>query len=191
MKKKRNWKFWLSRSILLLCSIGAIWLINLIWFRPFNIRHFYDRIFVEMVMDSPEITTALGIPVLYDWSKEELDDISDTKQWETFNKMKADYTTLTSYDFDGQSEANQINTKILGFFLKSQIDGEPYFYHDYPVNQMFGVQSNLPSFLENSHKLLDKSDVEAYISRLSKFDTKFDQLIEGLKIRERKRLKMS
>ena len=38
--------------------------------------------------------------------------------------------------------------------------------------------------MESSHKLEDKSDVEAYISRLSKFDTKFDQIIEGLEIRE-------
>ena len=186
MQKKRTWKFWFSRSLLLLLLIGLFWLINLIWFRPFNIRHFYDRIFVELVMDSPELTTAMGIPVLYDWSKDNLDDISDAKQWESFNKLKEDYATLTSYDFDNQSKTNQLNTKILGFFLKSQVEGEPYFYHGYPVNQMFGVQNSLPSFLEDSHQLQDKSDVEAYISRLSKFDTKFDQLLEGLRIREQK-----
>jgi len=186
MKKKRTWKFWLSRTILGLLLIGLLWVINLIWFRPFNISHFYDRIFVELVMDSPEFTTMLGIPVLYDWSKDELDDISDAKNWESFHKLKEDYETLNSYDFEGQSAANQLNTKILGNFLKNQVESEPYFYHDYPVNQMFGIQSNLPSFLENSHKLRDKSDVEAYISRLSKFDTKFDQLLEGLKIREEK-----
>jgi len=186
MKKKRTWKFWLSRSMLGLLLIGLLWVINLIWFRPFNISHFYDRIFVELVMDSPEFTTSLGIPVLYDWSKDELDDISDAKNWENFNKLKEDYETLKDYDFEGQSAANQLNTKILSSFLESQVESEPYFYHNYPVNQMFGVQSNLPSFLENSHKLRDKSDVVAYISRLSKFDTKFDQLLEGLKIREEK-----
>jgi uncharacterized protein (DUF885 family) len=49
---------------------------------------------------------------------------------------------------------------------------------------MFGVQNNLPSFLENSHKMRDESDIEAYISRLSKFEIKFDQVLEGLHIRE-------
>lgn len=186
MKKKRTWKFWLSRSILALLLIGIFWLINLIWFRPFNISHFYDKIFVELLLDSPEMTTAMGIPVLYDWSKDELDDISDAKQWEDFEKWKGIHATLTSYDFEGQSKANQLNTKILGYFLKGSVDSEPFFYHGYPVNQMFGIQSGLPSFMENSHKLKDKSDVEAYIARLSKFDTKFDQLLEGLKIRESK-----
>lgn len=185
-KKKRNWKFWTKRILLILFLFIAIWLINLIWFKPFNIRLFYDKVFVEYALDSPELTTGMGIPIIYDWYKDDLDDISDAKQWETLNKVKKDYETLRSYDFERQSEKNQLNTKILAFYLEGVIEGEPYFYHDYPVNQMGGVQNSLPSLLERAHKLDDKSDIEAYISRLSKFDTKFNQLIENLKIRESK-----
>tara|TARA_R110002073_G_scaffold72537_1_gene177820 strand:+ start:861973 stop:863862 length:1890 start_codon:yes stop_codon:yes gene_type:complete len=186
MTKKRTWKFWTSRTILILLLIGILWLVNLIWFKPFNIKHFYDKVFIELALDSPELTTAMGIPVLYDRSKDELNDISDKKQWESFNKMKEDYETLMSYDFESQSEENKLNTKILSFYLEGLKDGEPFFYHGYPVNQMRGIQSGLPSLMENSHKLRNKSDAEAYISRLSKFDTKFNQLIESLKISEGK-----
>ena len=186
MAKKRTWKFWTSRSILILFLIGAIWLINLIWFRPFNIEHFYDKVFIELALDSPELTTSMGIPVLYDLSKDELNDISEEKQWESFNKMKEDYETLRSYDFENQSEENKLNTRILAFYLEGLKEGEPFFYHGYPVNQMGGVQNSLPSLLENSHKLRNESDAEAYITRLSKFDTKFYQLIENLKTSENK-----
>lgn len=186
MKKKRTWKFWTLRTLLLLVFIGIIWTVNLIWFRPFNVRLFYDKVFVELALDSPELTSSMGIPVLYDRSKSDLDDISDAKQWESFNKMKEGYETLKSYDFDRQSKANQLNTKILSFYLEGEMDNEPFFYHGYPVNQMFGVQSNLPSFMETAHKLRNKSDAEAYIARLSKFDTKFEQLIENLRLRESK-----
>ncbi|GAA0723304.1 DUF885 domain-containing protein [Aquimarina litoralis] len=186
MKKKRTWKFWTSRTLLVIFALVAFWVGNLIWFRPFNITHFYDRIFAELALDSPELTTAMGIPVIYNWSKDELDDISDKKQWETFNKIKEDYETLKSYDFESQSEANKLNTRILGYYLEGELEGERFFYHDYPVNQMGGVQSSLPSLMEDSHKLRDKSDAEAYITRLSKFETKFNQLIENLKIREEK-----
>jgi len=185
-KKKRTWKFYTSRTILILFILGGLWLTNLIWFKPFNIKHFYDKVFVELALDSPEITTQLGIPVIYDMYKDDLDDISPAKQLESFHKMKADYETLSSYNFENQSPENQLNTKILGFFLKSAVDGEPYQDYGYPVNQMFGVQSSLPSLMESAHKLDDKSDLEAYISRLSKFDTKFNQLIETLKISESK-----
>lgn len=139
-----------------------------------------------MALTSPEATTSLGIPVLYDLSKDELDDISDAAQWESFNEMKESYETLMSYDFDSQSEANQLNTKILAYYLEQQIAGEPFFYYGYPVNQLFGIQSSLPSLLENAHKLRDESDAEAYITRLSKFEHKFDQLIDNLKIQEEK-----
>jgi len=184
--KKRTWKFWTKRILLILFLFVAIWLINLIWFKPFSIRLFYDKVFVEYALDSPELTTGMGIPIIYDWYKDDLDDISDAKQREIFNKVKKDYMTLMSYDFDHQSEENQLNTEILAFYLEGVLEGEPYMYHDYPVNQMGGVQNSLPSLLESAHKLEDKSDIEAYISRLSKFDTKFDQLIETLKIRESK-----
>ena len=137
-------------------------------------------------MESPELTTQVGVPVLYNLSKNELDDISDKKQWESFNKMKEDYETLMSYDFDSQSDENKLNTKILKYYLEGLKQGEPFFYHRYPVNQMSGEQSSLPSLMESSHKIRDESDVEAYISRLSKFDTKFNQLIEGLKLSESK-----
>lgn len=179
-------KKYVLRTILVIFLIGAGWITNLIWFKPFNIRHFYDRVFLEFALESPELVTQLGIPVLYDLSKDELTDVSDKKQWESFNKTKKDLEMLRSYSRDRQSKANLLNTDILEWFLATNVDGEPYFYYDYPVNQMFGVQSNIPSFLENSHKIRNKSDVEAYISRLSKFDTKFSQVLEGLKIRQDK-----
>jgi len=100
--------------------------------------------------------------------------------------MKEDYKTLQSYDFESQSEENKLNTKILSSRMGKQIEGERFLYHGYKVNQMTGVQSTLPSMMESSHKLRDESDIEAYITRLSKFGTKFDQVLEGLKISEEK-----
>jgi len=182
--KKKTWKFWVGISSLSIFTIITILLVNLIWFRPFSIRMFYERVFIELAVSNPEIVTMLGIPVLYDMSKDQLTDISDDKQWEDFNKMKKDLAMLKSYDFEGQSQENQLNTQILGWFIESQLEGEQFFYYDYPVNQMFGVQSSLPSFMESSHKLRDKSDIEAYLARLTAFETKFSQVIENLKIRE-------
>lgn len=116
IKKKRTWKFSVFRTLLVLLLIGAVWLINLISFRPLNIRHFYDRTFVLFALKSPETVTQLGIPVLYDWTKDKWDDVSDAKLREDFKQTKKDYGTLMSYDFDGQSPENQLNTKILRSF---------------------------------------------------------------------------
>jgi uncharacterized protein (DUF885 family) len=185
--KKLTWKYWTGRTLLVLLILGGVWLINLIWFKPFNIKHFYEKVFVEVLVRSPELTTQLGVPILYDLYKDDLDDISDAKLWENFNKDKANYETLLSYNFAKQTPANQLNTKILAHFLKvSYVDAEPFFYHDYPVNQMYGVQSSLPSLMVSAHKLTNEKDIKAYINRLSKFDVKFSQLQENLAIRESK-----
>ena len=184
--KKRTWKFWVSRTLLILLAFGVFWLTNLIWFRPLDIRLFYGRTFVRLVLQSPETVTQLGIPVLYNWTKDEWDDVSDVHLWKSFLQTKEDYATLLSYDFARQSQENQLNTKILRTFLKNKVDGEVFFYHNYPVNQFGGIQSSLPSLLTSKHKLVSKSDIKGYIARLKGFEIKFDQVLEGLKIREQK-----
>ena len=183
---KRSWKFWVSRALLLVLLIGSVWLTNLIWFKPFIIRQFYGREFIKLALSSPETVTYLGIPVLYDLTKDEWDDASDAHLWSDFQRLKKSYATLQDYDFESQSDANKLNTKILGWYLKNGLDREPFFYHDYPLNQMGGVQSSMPNLLVASHKLLSKGDITAYIARLSGFETKFNQVLEGLKLREQK-----
>ncbi|WP_461084817.1 hypothetical protein [Spirosoma flavus] len=58
--KKRTGRFWVSRTVLLILLIAVGWLINLIWFRPFTIRHFYDRIFISIMLRSPKTVTYYG-----------------------------------------------------------------------------------------------------------------------------------
>ncbi len=184
--KERTWKFWVSRTLLVVFLIGSVWLINLIWFRPFSIGQFYDREFIKLALRSPEIVTQLGIPVLYDLTKDEWDDVSDAHLRSDFQRTKDSYATLQSYDFESQSDANKLNTKIFGWYIKSELDREPFFYHNYPLNQMYGVQSGMPNLLVNNHKLKSEGDIKAYLARLAGFETKFDQVLEGLKIREQK-----
>ena len=40
--------------------------------------------------------------------------------------------------------------------------------------------------MDSAHTVSDDSDAAAYISRRSKFGTKFDQVLEGLQVREEK-----
>tara|TARA_B100000767_G_C19675871_1_gene497328 strand:+ start:248 stop:478 length:231 start_codon:yes stop_codon:yes gene_type:complete len=71
MTKKRTWKFWIGRTTLGLLIIGGLWITNLIWLKPFNIKHFYNKVSIKLVMESPELTTQVGVPFLYDRTKNE------------------------------------------------------------------------------------------------------------------------
>ena len=137
-------------------------------------------------LQSPELVSNMGIPMLSNRAKGQLTDISDAASWKRFNLFKKEQKVLHSYDFDKQSPENQLNTKILDYYLQDQIDSEPFFYHDYSVSQLSGVQSELLSLMIDQHGVQSKEDAEKYISRLTKFKTKFDQQMEGLRIREDK-----
>jgi len=109
----RSWKFWTLRIIFTLLLLAVIWVANLIWFRPFNIRIFFNRVFVEIVMRDPELITTLGVPVLKDWNKNKLTDISDKQKLENLDLLKKDYEMLLSYNYPKQTKENQLNTEIL------------------------------------------------------------------------------
>ena len=185
-RKRKKWKKWLFRSLSIFFFIGFVLLVNLIWFKPFKIEHFYDRAFIKFGLQSPELVSNMGIPILSNRAKGQLTDISDAASWKRFNLFKKEQKVLHSYDFDKQSPENQLNTKILDYYLQNQIDGEPFFYHDYSVSQLSGVQNELLSLMIDQHGVQSKEDAEKYISRLNKFKTKFDQQMEGLRIREDK-----
>ncbi|QSE95863.1 DUF885 domain-containing protein [Fulvivirga lutea] len=184
MPKKTGLLSWLKRIVLFCLILGIIWVVNLIWFKPFNIRHFYERVFINFALDNPEIITQLGVPVLYDLTKDELTDVSDEALREQMKVYEDSYETLSSYDYESLPKEEQLNYDILKWYIEQEIKRKEFFYNDYPVNQMFGVQAELPEILTDYHRLESKDDLDAYISRLSKFNTKFNQVIEGLKIRE-------
>ena len=77
---------------------------------------------------------------------------------------------------------------MLDWFLERQVEGEKWQFHNYPVNQLFGVQNQFPSFMANTHQLLAKRDCEYYVMRLDALPKKFDQLLESLKVREQKQI---
>jgi uncharacterized protein (DUF885 family) len=77
---------------------------------------------------------------------------------------------------------------VLDWFLTDQVEGEKWQFHNYPVNQLFGVQNQFPSFMANTHRLLSKKDCEYYVMRLSGIPTKFDQLLDSLRLREEKQI---
>ena len=61
-------------------------------------------------------------------------------------------------------------------------------WHNYPVNQLFGIQNEFPSFMANQHRLLAPRDCNYYLQRLNAVSTKFDQLLESLRVREQKQI---
>ena len=185
MKKKI--KYFMGFLVLLLL-VGGWWSYRLLWGKPLSIDHFYERVFIEFILDDPELFSSLGFVdnTLLDFHSDDLTDSSPNRARKLAQKTRRDLELLRSYKIEDQSDSQRLSTEILEWFLDDAVRGEEFMYHDYPVNQLFGVQSNLPSFMDSTHQVINKKSAKNYISRLSKFATKFDQVIEGLQLREDK-----
>ncbi len=180
---KKIWKV-LKYTILAVFFVLIIFIVNLIWFKPFSINHFYEKVFVEFMLEEPELVSSIGVPILSGIYNDELGDISLEKQLEQQKDLEKNLTTLKSYKKDKQSEQQLLSTKILEWFLGDMVNSNPFYLHNYPVNQSSGMQSGMLSFMESSHNINSEKEAIAYIKRLEAFKTKFDQLLEGLKARE-------
>jgi len=179
---------WTLRVVALLVVVLAIFLINLIWFRPWSLNLFYEKVFAQVLFDEPELLSAIGLVERFGITghNAKLADASPAHQQKFFDRAKTSLEDLHAYPLEKQTASQKLSTHILEWFLAREIEGEKYQWHNYPVNQLFGVQSEFPSFMANTHRLLAPRDCEYYRQRLIAVDRKFDQLLESLKVREQK-----
>src|SRR5213596_2148541 len=186
---KRIFK-WFGAIIAVIAIAIAVFLVNLIWFRPWSLNLFYEKVFAEILFDHPEILSTLGLVEQFGITNHngKVDDESPAHQQKVFDRWKRNLADLRAYPLERQSPSQRLSTHVLEWFLESQVEGEKYQWHNYPVNQLFGVQNQFPSFMANTHRLLTKRDCDYYLKRLDALPTKFDQVLEGLKIREQKQI---
>src|SRR5438105_8362292 len=181
---------WFFGIVAIVVVVFAIFLINLIWFRTWCLSLFYDKVFAEVIFSEPELLSQLGLVEQFGIRSHngKLSDESPAHQQMQIDRWKKDLNQLHEYPLDRQSPAQKLSTHVLDWFVKDQVDGEKWQWHNYPVNQLFGVQNQYPSFMANTHRLFDAQDCEYYIMRLDGLPKKSDQTLEGLKFREQKQL---
>ncbi|MBP6517929.1 MAG: DUF885 domain-containing protein [Shewanella sp.] len=185
------------KTVLKRIGLGSLVLVLLLvalaaheWFakKPFFFRAFLDRSVVKMAFESPETLTSLGFleSVGITGHNADLDDDSPEAMDKTFAQVRDLRETLLSYSDTDLDENQRISKDIALYLADFALVSEPYRYHNYPLNQLFGVQNGYPSFMQAQHQVHSVGDAENYLSRLQKVKLKFAQTLEGLKIREAK-----
>lgn len=183
MKRVLKWLAWLVAGVL---ALGGLFFVHVWYFKPAKIDWFYTRVFAQFALDNPEILTSLRILDQYglNFTADQLSDTSPEAADRAMARLKADYATFRSYPREDYSGQALLSYDIWDFFMKTQVDGERWRHHDFPVNQMFGIQSSLPNFMADSHLILNRRDAENYIARLRQFPKSFDGVIAGLRLRD-------
>ena len=185
MKKTLKWFGLILLTLILGCTALALHT----WYsKPLAIGWFYNRVFMQFALDNPELLTQLRIAeqVGIHSHNAKLGDASIAHEDKVFAKLVADEAMLRSYDSSGFTGQDKLSYDILAYFLGSQVSGAPWRFHNHPVNQLFGVQSELPNLMTQSQQVNDAKDAEDYIARLGEFPRKMAQVIESVKFRESK-----
>jgi len=135
-----------------------------------------------------ELLTSLGIAEQFGYRRHNahLDDASVAKLERDFAAWHGYLHDLKSYDLAAQTPGQRLSTRVLTWYIESQLEGERFRFHDYPVNQLVGVQNQTPDFLINLHRIGALRGADDYLARLSQVGRKFDQVLEGLALREQK-----
>lgn len=139
----------------------------------------FDRMYMEFVDRSPELQTRLGIKTDYgQW-----DDLSVAHARGNIELARDQLERLEQIDTGALDQQARLSYRLYKRGLEERIADFKWRDHNYPVNQMFGTHTNVPSTLINQHTVGSVEDAEAYIARLNAVPELFGQLIDGLRRR--------
>ncbi len=139
----------------------------------------FEDIFMRGVMRSPVYQTYLGIKQ----DQDKWDDLSDARAVRGHNIDQQDLLLVNAIDPSKLDEQTKVSLKLMKLQLTNSIADFKWRFHNYPVNQMFGMHSMAAALLMNQHSVSEVKDAEAYISRMNGLTVLFDQLIENLQVR--------
>jgi len=142
----------------------------------------FDTIYMEGVNRNPVRQTYLGLKTNYDkWY-----DLSEEDNEKELAFTKQDLQRVKTIDVTMLDKQTKLSYELLVQSMQEEIDDYKWRHHNYPVNQMFGVHSQIPALLINQHSIADVKQANDYISRLNGIEEVLGQLVDQLKIRENK-----
>jgi uncharacterized protein (DUF885 family) len=172
----------LGRLFVVVLLALAVFFVPTIWFQPWSADHLYARIFIQYAMRHPMLITQLGLPVSF--GGDQLDDFSVGAERRDAKFTDQNLERLRRYDRTHMAPEARLSADVMDWFLSDDQANHRFLFYDYPVNQLFGFQSQLPDFMLTQHPLHSEQDANNYVKRVSRFGVAFDQTIEGLHLRE-------
>jgi uncharacterized protein (DUF885 family) len=154
--------------------------------KPFYANNFYNRSFIKYILQSPEQLTSMGMleQLGIEGHNAEWDDDTIAAGDARLADLQEIMASMRLYQDDELTENELISKKIVMELLGNPEQQKKFRFHDYPVNQLSGLQINIPRFLDTYHRVNTIEHAENYVARLSKIDTKMEQNMEGLLVRE-------
>jgi len=145
-----------------------------------RVQAFFERSFDEDLKRSPMFQSYLGIK----WDYDKWNDVSEAEKDKDVAIAKNRLETINGFDESKLSEQERLSLRLLKLSIERNLANDEFRHHTYVVHQFRAAHTQVPSFLINIHRVKDKEDAQAYISRLDNVSRYFDQVIDQMKLRE-------
>lgn len=150
------------------------------------IDEFFEESYKQLLLRNPEYLTELGIAGEFGLRNDRLTTISDAYIKETQQLEAAILELLQKYDRETLTKEQQLSYDVYEWYLVDRVRGHTFMYYNYPVTHFLtGIQNQTIQFFTDIHPVADYQDALDYITCLQQVDTKFDQLIEQVHLREK------
>lgn len=142
-----------------------------------------DSTWLAKVNRYPALQTEYG----YRTNDDKWDNISDSMRLAELDLLTKNIVELSkNFKVSNLTDQSLLSYKIYLYNVETELASADYIYNDYPVSQMDGWHTKIPSTLINQHSISNKKDAENYLSRVNSVPVVISQLIENLKRRESK-----
>ncbi len=140
-----------------------------------RLNRWFEEKFEEGLQRSPRYLTVLGRKEQYD----KFDNPTEAEEDLEFAIATRNLDELrNNFSYRKLSDEAKLSRDIWIYQYERQRKARKYRDHRYIFNQMRGAQSSYPTFMINYHKVDERSDMEAYISRLGGISTALGTLLE-------------
>ncbi len=165
------WKIVGGLVALVLVAILAA--VTVFWWFPVGLNNYANKVSIELVFNSPESLTQLGLVdnSPFDFHSGRLDDYTEAQDSKILRISRRARAGLDKYGPKGLTGQEALTWSVLANVLDDQIRAgvsripvEPY-----RVNQISGVAIDMPAFLTDLHQVKNRQGAERYVMRLNEF----------------------
>jgi len=180
MPVRRSWRIagWVA---LVLVAVLGYCTYRIVWGKPFTMNQLANRQALEFLIKNPELFTAIGIGEgsIFDYHSDKLEPSTRQQRDETYAQMSQFLQELKWFDRAQLNRQDQITYDILADQYETNLAFKRFDWLTadglYPISPMFGVQTQLPSFMETTHIINNDKSARNYVKRLEAMGRKLDE----------------
>jgi len=159
---------------------------RIVWGQPFTLNELANRQALEFLMRNPEMFTAVGLTdgSIFDHHSGELAPYTLRQRDEEYAQLTRFLAEVRRFDRARLGRQDQITYDILvdqyqtglAFRRFAWLQGDEL----YPVSPMFGVEVELPAFMQTTHVISNDKTARNYVRRLAAMGEKLDEVTAAM-----------